>query len=155
MTKVKKLPLLLLLLFMSCLSVQAEEVLVVHLKNGGQSSFAFSEKPVITFDNENMVIKSNVTTFSVSIADVSYYDFPASSTGIQENQHALPLISNGHVVFSKLPADSNVNIYTVDGKQLRRYAASRSGNVDIDLTTLPKGVYVISSPITKIKITNR
>ena len=100
-----------------------------------------------------MVIKSNVTTFSVSIADVSYYDFPASSTGIQENQHALPLISNGHVVFSKLPADSNVNIYTVDGKQLRRYAADRSGNVDIDLTTLPKGVYVISSPITKIKIT--
>lgn len=146
-----------LLLFLSCLWMQAQEVLVIHLQAGGDASFALAQQPVITLEGESMVVKGSQINYSVPISDVAYYHFAASGTDIQQPQMAnnKPVISNGHVQFSGLAAGSRVCVYTIDGKQLGSYRADDSGCVDVDVTTLSKGIYVLKSPTTSIKITNR
>ena len=45
-------------------------------------------------------------------------------------------------------------VYTIDGRLVSRQPADASGRVDIILDSLPKGVYVISTPNSKLKILN-
>ena len=72
---VKKLPIIIFLTLLSCLSVHAGEELVLHLKSGGQITFAMEENPVITFEGENMLVKSKTANYSVPIGDIDSYDF--------------------------------------------------------------------------------
>ena len=62
---------------------------------------------------------------------------------------------NGHVIFSQLQTGSKVYVYAADGRQISLYTADSMGIVDVDLTILPKGIYILKSPDTEIKITNR
>ena len=161
MMKVRNFSLAVLLMFLSCLSVQADEVLVIHLKsnNAQQISYALANKPVITFEGDNILVYDSkmYSTVSIPLAQLAYYELTKSTTDIQQLQpeSPKPVIANGHVVFSQLTAGSRVSVYAMDGKLIHNYTADSSGWVDVNLTTLPKGVYVINSPITNIKITNR
>ncbi len=156
MIYVKKLPIIIFLTLLSCLSVHAGEELVFHLKSGGQITFAMEENPVITFEGENMLVKSKTVNYSVPIGDINSYDF-SETTEIEQVQKkpSNPAFANGHVVFSQLKTGNKVYVYAIDGRQLRLYAADSTGTVDVDLTTLPKGLYVLRSPDTTIKIINR
>ena len=64
-----------LLLCLSFLSVYAKEDLVLHLKSGGQITFTLEENPVITFEGENMLVKSKTVNYSVPMGDIDSYDF--------------------------------------------------------------------------------
>lgn len=79
------------------------------------------------------------------------------ATGVesaQENTSKTTCV-NGHVLFSQLQTGSKVYVYAVDGRQISLYTADSMGIVDVDLTILPKGIYILKSPDTEIKITNR
>ena len=141
---------------MSCLSLYAGENLVFHLKSGGQTIIALDERPVITFEEDNMVLTSETTHFSIPLSDIANYNF-VEGTDVEQVQDKVtkPIIANGHVYFSKLKVGSRVFVYAIDGRQLRSYYADGSGSVDVDLTTLSKGIFVLKSPEASIKITNR
>lgn len=144
-----------LLIPMSCFQLQAEENLVFHLKNGEKTVIALDKKPVITFEKDNMVVTSEDSQYSVPMKNIASYDF-SEATEVEQvlEKTGKPVFSNGHVVFSKLKVGSRVFVYAIDGKQLQCYTADSSGYVDVDLTTLSKGIYILKSPGTNIKITN-
>lgn len=150
-----------ILLCLCSLSIQAEEFLMIHLKsgNGHQLIYALPNKPVITFEGMNMVVldtKMNTTTM-IPIANVAYYELVSSPAKIQQtrSESTKPIIAHGHVMFTQLPPGSNVSVYTMEGQLIRNYKTDHSGSVDINLSTLSKGVYIIKSPFTSIKVTNR
>lgn len=156
MIEKKKLLLMIVLILTPCLSLLAGDNLVIHLKSGGKAVFALVEKPVITFEGENLLVKSETANYSIPISDIDTYDFTETTeVGQVKEKVNKPVIANGHVFFSQLKAGSKVTVYAIDGRQLHYYIADSSGNVDVDLTTLPKGIYILNSPDTNIKITNR
>ena len=143
------------LLLMPCLSLQADD-LVIHLKSGGKTTFALEGKPVITFEGENFLVRSETANFSIPISDIEFYDFTVTAEVRQvKDATTSPVVANGHVLFSQLKVGSKVTVYAIDGRQFGSYVADGSGSVDVDLTLFPKGIYVLSSPDTNIKITNR
>ena len=48
-----------------------------------------------------------------------------------------------------------MRVYTTDGRMAGSYRIADNGSADIDLTTLGKGLYIVKTPKTSIKILNQ
>ena len=62
---------------------------------------------------------------------------------------------DGQLVISKLSEGAAVSIYAMDGRQLRRLSASGDGTCRLDLSALPKGVYLVKTDTITYKIMKR
>lgn len=146
------------LVFMPILSAFADGIqfLVVNAKDGTKTEFALAEEPRLSFANGELNIVSSSRTFSISLADVDKYAFSEQSTGISDvlKDGSLKL-ENGFVIFSGLSADSKVSAFMQDGKMIKEMRADDKGSAVLDLSVLPKGVLIIKSNKTSIKIINR
>ena len=62
---------------------------------------------------------------------------------------------DGLLVISRLSEGAAVSIYAMDGRQLRRLSASGDGTCCLDLSALPKGVYLVKTDTITYKIMKR
>lgn len=100
-----------------------------------------------------MVVTNNFTTFTFPLDDIDSYVVDETS-GIREVKDS-PLFRDGHVVFKDIKQKATATIYSLDGKTIRNYAPEKSSIIDINLRSLPKGAFVISTPKNKVKIINK
>lgn len=130
--------------------------LVVSAKNGTKTTFALVDEPKVSFANGDMTIVSNSQTFSMSIANVLNYTFVEEASSIGEIiKNGDMKLEDGCVVFSGLTGGSKVSIYIQDGRLVKEFSANDKGVAYVDLTTLPKGVVILCSGKTVIKVLNR
>ena len=62
---------------------------------------------------------------------------------------------DGLLVISRLGEGAAVSIYAMDGRQLMRLSASGDGTCCLDLSALPKGVYLVKTDTITYKIMKR
>ena len=62
---------------------------------------------------------------------------------------------DGQLVISKLSEGAAVSIYAMDGRLLRRLSTSGDGTCRLDLSALPKGVYLVKTDYITYKIMKR
>lgn len=62
---------------------------------------------------------------------------------------------DGLLVISRLSEGAAVSIYAMDGRQLRRLSTSGDGTCRLDLSALPKGVYLVKTDTITYKIMKR
>ena len=62
---------------------------------------------------------------------------------------------DGKLVISQLSDGAAVSIYAMDGRQLRRLSTSGDGTCRLDLSALPKGVYLVKTDTITYKIMKR
>lgn len=130
--------------------------LVVNAKDGTKTTFALSDEPKVSCKAGKLEINSKGTTFSLSLADVRNYTFSVESTGIIEVDKESNLrMENGRVFFEGLPAGNLVSAYTQDGRLVKDFKADANGTVIVDLSGLSKGIVILHSNKTDIKIINR
>ena len=130
--------------------------LVVNSKDGTKTTFALADEPKISFVDGELSIVSNSKKFAMNIANVKNYTFAEESTGIGEViKNGNLKFENGYVVFSGLTVGSKVSAYTQDGRLIKECTANANGTAFIDLSTLPKGIIILHSGKTDIKVENR
>lgn len=130
--------------------------LVVNAKDGTTTSFALADVPKVSCKEGKLEIVSKSTTFSLSLAEVRNYAFSENSTGICEVEKEGNLrMKNGHVVFNGLPSGTMVSAYMQDGRLAKDFKADANGTAVVDLSGLPKGIVILHSNKTDIKIINR
>ena len=130
--------------------------LVVNAKDGTKTTFGLAEEPKISFSNGELNIFSRSRTFSIRLADVQNYVFSEESTGITEViKDGSVKLENGFVIFNGLAAGSKVVAFMQDGKLVKESKADSNGTAIFDLTGLPKGILILQSNKTNIKILNR
>ena len=130
--------------------------LVVNSKDGTKTTFALADEPKISFVDGELSIVSNSQTFTTNIANVKYYAFAEESTGIGEViKNGNLKFENGYVVFSGLTVGSKVTAYTQDGRLIKECTANANGTVFIDLSILPKGIIILHSSKTDIKVVKK
>ena len=150
-----KLRLFLILLFLATLSAYADDArIIISQKSGNKFFLDLETNPVITFSDEDMVIKNDFTTISIPLADIDYYTVNNGTSGIEQVDIGRQY-SNGHVVFSGIPAGVCASVYTMDGRTVWSQRVDTSGIADINLNLLPKGTYIINVQRTSIKVTNK
>lgn len=130
--------------------------LVVNGKDGTKTTFALSDNPKVSCKSGELTVIAGSRTFTLGLADVQNYQFAIESTGIEDVvKDGSVKMENGCVVFSGLNAGSLVSVYLQDGRLLRDCKADGSGNAVVELSNMPKGVLIIHSNKTDIKIINR
>lgn len=147
---------LMLLVMLMATSAKADNVKYLVLNSGGEETvIALADEPVMTI--EESILKVTVAGEEKLSADLSQglsYKFLAEDpTAIQEvlNKETSRL-ELGHVYIVHAKAGETVRVFTVDGKLVASQRINGEGTADIDLTTLGKGLYIVKSAKTSIKV---
>lgn len=150
---------LMLLVMLMATSAKADNVKYLVLNSGGEETvIALADEPVMTI--EESILKVTVAGEEKLSADLSQglsYKFLAEDpTAIQEvlNKET-SCLELGHVYIAHAKAGETVRVFTVDGKLVASQRINGEGTADIDLTTLGKGLYIVKSAKTSIKVMNK
>ena len=150
---------LMLLVMLMATSAKADNVKYLVLNSGGEETvIALADEPVMNI--EESILKVTVAGEEKLSADLSQglsYKFLAEDpTAIQEvlNKETSRL-ELGHVYIAHAKAGETVRVFTVDGKLVASQRINGEGTADIDLTTLGKGLYIVKSAKTSIKVMNK
>ena len=125
-------------------------LLTVNLKNGNVEQFNLPDKPVVTFEDGKMLVKSGEMSGEYVFAEVSHFSFEkgAMLAGIDEiatdgNAFTFSYTDNA-TVFLAAPALEWVALYTVQGVEVAKVKADASGVATVDVSSLAPGVYVVA-----------
>lgn len=128
--------------------------IIVKQKGGNETIFDLTTNPVITFEGENMVIVNSFTSITIPIEDIDNYVISKDATEVSELV-LQPQYTRNHVIFTGIAKGTRINVYTIDGKDVVKNESDDSGIVDINLDSLPKGMYIIKVSNKSIKVFNK
>lgn len=116
--------------------------------------FYLADKPVITFQNNILVVKSDKGEgVTVDAKDVGAFQFvPSVPTGIDQIE-SNPAFGFGSKM-SGLTPGSKVIVATADGKVVLHQTVSEEGTASVDFSQLPAGILVLKTEKGAIKIKN-
>jgi hypothetical protein len=132
--------------------------LVVLTKNGVQTTYLLSEKPEVRFTGENLRVISTRADVTYKISDILRFTYiKRNSSGIDNviDDPAEVECQDGTLVISKLKANATVDIYSPEGKLVRRLQARHTGTYRLSLSELPQGVYIVKADNVSYKIMKR
>ena len=138
--------------------------LVLTETNGTTTEFALESFPVITIEDNNLVITHNGNQLTTALTGVQDYRFIEKkvTAGISsvpsndpKNASNTPQFSFSNAEVSGLKAGARVAIYNLNGTQISSVTADGEGRVALDLSSLPKGVYILRTPTKSFKFMNK
>lgn len=168
MNKVSFMGLIALFLSLMPLQSHAQEWLATFLvlteTNGTKTEFPLESQPVVTFEQNNLVVTCNGKTLSTALTDVLEYSFIQRNvtTGINNlpgkeagKEAATPSFSFHNAEVSGLKEGANVGIYDLNGRLISAVRADAVGHVTLNLSSLPKGIYILRTPTKSFKFVNQ
>ncbi|MCM1347889.1 MAG: hypothetical protein NC338_00635 [Firmicutes bacterium] len=135
----------------------AASFLTLHMANGSKTSFVIEEKPHISFSDSKMHIRSNelVTDYDLaSVAKFTFDDLSNISSAVSENEVRFTYLGTSLSAAGLTPGET-VMLATIDGRIALTANAHSDGSLNIDLSHLQPGIYIVackSSKNFKIKI---
>ena len=148
---------LMLLVVLLATGAKAESVKYLVFNCGGEETvIALADNPVMTISNG--VLKVTVggeEKVSAELTDGLSYSFsetiPTSILEIQDDDK--PRLESGHVYFANAKRGDVVRVFTTNLVASQRI--NDDGTADIDMTALSKGLYIVKSAKTSIKVINK
>lgn len=136
------------------LMADAEEArIIISTKDGTVAEFYLVDDPVITYQDNLLVVRSNKREISVEAEQLQSFDFkPSETTGIDATMTDYNTEGSS---LSGLPAGSKVQIFNTGGRLIRTSTVSADGKAIVDIDSLPEGVYIIKTSKSSFKVTNK
>ena len=132
------------LLALGCAAGHAQNTLYIWQQTGEVVSYAFWEKPRITYADTNLIL----TTTKVQV------EFPLSS--VRKFTFNDVMIDDAiGTVRATLKDEGPPGIYTLGGVLVKTVPAEAGGRHTYSLDELPAGVYVVKSKTTSYKVVKR
>lgn len=138
--------------------------LVLTETNGTTTEFALESFPVITIEDNNLVITCKNQKLTTALTGVQDYRFIEKkvTAGISsvpsndpKNASNTSQFSLSNTEVSGLKAGARVAIYNLNGTQISSVTADGEGRVALDFSSLPKGVYILRTPTKSFKFMNK
>lgn len=119
----------------------AQNTLNIHQKDGAVVSYAFSEKPVVTYTGTGIHLSTSKVEVDYPFDNLLRFTFSDDVTiGIEQ------LRTTG--------ASDDIRVYDVRGMLVKTIRQS-DGTVGFSTNDLPRGIYIIKNGTTTYKITRR
>ena len=148
--------LLVIISAMSALNVIGQNTLTIHQKDGQQFNFGFDDKPVITYTDNDLVLKTTKTEVQYPLASLAKFTFTDVEDAVipvkQEGNVAQLELDNYTVSITGAKAGIAVTVIGFDGKTIGTYKTDSDGSVTFSIADLPQGLYIISSENLTCKI---
>lgn len=130
-----------LCLLSMALGARAQNTLNIHQKDGTVTSYGFAEKPVVTYTETGIHLKTTKVELDFPLANLEKFTFTDGETDAIEE------------VRTENTSD-DVRIYNTNGVLLRTIRQSQ-GKASFATDDLPRGIYIIKNGETTYKIVKR
>ncbi|MBR3456501.1 MAG: T9SS type A sorting domain-containing protein [Bacteroidaceae bacterium] len=151
----KSLSALLLTLASTIAYSQEREILHVWMNNGLETALMLSTHPVVSFTMDKMVITTNLQTIELPVNQVSRFTYSFEEISAIHDKD-LKLYRDGDLLFfPEGTTIDHVSVYTTDGRLLSVNLTNHGQRTILDLTSLPKGVYIVKAQNKTLKITRQ
>lgn len=128
-------------------AVRADQArMVITTKSGMEAIFFIADTPLITYQDNLLVVKAGNDELSAEAADVASFEFFQGDTSGVDH-----IAIDGGTLSGLLPG-TPVEVYTFDGQHVASFKADDSQSVNVDLGSLAPGFYIISTPSASFKI---
>lgn len=138
------------------LSAQEKNTLVIQLYDGGLEKYILSDKPNVSFIEENMTISvDSIVKLDIKRSLVEKFHFEYVNPTIVEDSktNSYTFYYDGQKVkMNGLDSYNIVTVLTIEGKIISTHTIDSVGNVVISLDNLPQGLYIISYKDRSVKI---
>lgn len=154
----KKISLVVLLMLLSATSINATDVayrLLVWMDSGAKSAYALSTKPKITYDGTCLIVSTTAATVEYPAEDVWKFTLDKIEiSGIEETLIEVPTmrIVGDVVSFTGCRPGSVVRMFNVGGQSLATEKADTDGALQLNISHLPHGIYILSTESITYKI---
>lgn len=141
-------------LFFSLLTTTAE-VLVVEEKSGDKQYYDLGEKPVVTYSGAKLQVNSEKANAEFNLPEVEKYYFLAEVTAsqlVKEGDKPIAWTTDNGISFRNGKPNQDIRVFNAIGQEVGTYKTSTTGNLDIDLTQYGKGILLIKTNSTTLKI---
>lgn len=120
----------------------------VNLHNGTKEYYAITDSPEVKIENHQLIVTSPTLTGTYEFADVSHFSFEkriiTDVEGIIAPDAAFSFaMINNHIIVSA-PELEWVKMFNAGGVQVASEAADSNHVVDIDISNLAAGVYIVT-----------
>jgi hypothetical protein len=140
-----------LLLLFTAVASWAQNAVAVYQNDGTVATFAFTEKPVVTYSGNDLVLTTTKTSVQFPIYKLKKIDFDISlddATGVKDVEKEADVqfsFAGGKLIVRGGEAGSQVTIYNIKGVQVGQYQLDSNGNATISTDNLGKDFYVVKS----------
>ena len=127
----------------------ADHHLVIEMNDTKKHSYSLEDNPVISFDNDILIIKTDKIELSYTISDiVKYYFIKEDDTSISSvnggaNNIHFNYTNTDFLLIEGIANKDKVEVYEINGKNCLVDIVRNDNNVRVVLNTLPKGIYLI------------
>lgn len=146
-----KLILFLLLLFTCRIGTYAQEILLVlEMDDKSTVSYSFSEKPVITFTEQSLVIDTEKVSSEYAIGKVlRYYFVEQESTDVEnieiaENEIRFTYLDNDNLLVEGVDDNTHLSVYDISGRRYNVDVVNNGNSIKVSLFQLPSGTYIVN-----------
>ena len=142
--------------FLMAVPMFGQNTLTIFQKDGQQFSYGFIDKPVISYTDNDLVLKTSKTEVQYplsSLAKFTFTDVQTSVVPVDENKSDAKLSLDDNVVRIKgTESGTAISVIGSDGKTLVTYKTDAEGCVTFSIDELPEGIYIIQSESLTCKI---
>lgn len=139
-------------------SAEINDIMLMHMKDKSVKEFSLASKPEVTFENGEVIVwtAETKTRVGVEIRDVENFEFVNSSSveTIGEDRFKVSF-DNETLTVKGLQEGSLVGLYDISGLEIAQGAASAGGEVRLDISELPAGVYIARGKGISLKVYRR
>jgi hypothetical protein len=136
--------------------VFSQNTLTIHQKDGQQFSFGFEDKPVITYTETDLVLKTTKTELQYPLSKLSkitFTDIDDAVISIKDDANTAQMVLDNYVVnITGAKPGISVSVIGTDGKSLASYKTDDNGSITFSIAELPEGTYIIKSESLTCKI---
>lgn len=134
-----------------------QNTLIVLTKDNGLHQFVLTDKPKVTFEGTLLKVTCEKASASATfkLSDIIRFTYAGKdATGIDQLTVAPASISmeEGVLVISQMKANATVDVFSLDGKLVKRLTARHAGTCRLSLSSLPAGVYLVKADNITYKI---
>lgn len=136
----------------------AQSTVIIHQKEGQNCGFGFDEKPVITYTDTHLVLKTINTEVQFLLASLNNITFSDSEVEtavhpIQDSDKSPEMtLDNYEVGITGAKPKTAVSIIDCDGKTMNTFQTDANGSITFSIDKLPQGVYIIKADNLTCKI---
>jgi len=141
----KKLLLLLTMMISMAGWAAKPTTMYIWMKDGSKTIFQLSEKPRLTFTDEEMTVRTTETSITLpyqQLKNITYQDVSVSIKNVNRGEKAF-IFDGQNLAFTASDKALKVMIVRTDGATVRQLTVRPNESATIPSSKLPKGNYVV------------
>ena len=148
---------LMTILLLTTITMRAVDVQYLTIEVQGKPvSFALSDKPIISYQNNLLKLSTTKETIEFSVTDITSFRFEETSTSVRNLMSGdKPLVKGGIVYFSDLTPGNLVQVFSTDGRKVAETKIDTNGTAEVNISVFTKDTYIIKTEKHTIKYMNK